>query len=168
MKNQVIEVLNKEHGRRVIEYWKSKGVDTKCLVGDCTKESFIGSYLRFYGVIDGKFDKYTEEDVSYYNAEIIELPEEKTFPRVMLVSDDGDAWYKRVVFMKKCNRYLSWLKAETVEESEGVYEATAWRYAKDVESKHRTITLSDINSKMDDIKKLFGARESDKVVIKID
>ena len=168
MKNQVIEVLNKEHGRRVIEYWKSKGVDTKCLVGDCTKESFIGSYLRFYGVIDGKFDKYTEEDVSYYNAEIIELPEEKTFPRVMLVSDDGDAWYKRVVFMKKCNRYLSWLKAETVEESEGVYEATAWRYAKDVESKHRTITLSDLNSKMDDIKKLFGAKESDKVVIKID
>ena len=167
MKNKVIEVLDREHGRKVIEYWKSKGVDTKCLVGDCTKESLIGSYLRFYGVIDGKFDKYTEEDVSYYNAEIIELPEEKPFPRVMLVSDDGDAWNKRVVFMKRCNRYLSWLKAETIEESEGVYEATAWRYAKEVESKPRTITLSDLNSKIEDIKKLFGIDNED-VIIKID
>ena len=25
MKNKVIEVLNKEHGKKVIEYWKSKG-----------------------------------------------------------------------------------------------------------------------------------------------
>ena len=85
----------------------------------------------------------------------------------MLVSDDGDSWYKRVVFMKKCNRYLSWLKAETIEESEGVYEATAWRYAKEVESKPRTITLSDLNSKIEDIKKLFGIDNED-VIIKID
>ena len=167
MKNQVIEVLNKEHGKKVIEYWESKGVDTKYFVGVCTKESFLGSETRFYGVIDGKFGNYTEEDVSYYNAEIIELPEEKPFPRVMLVSDDGDAWNKRVVFMKRCNRYLSWLKAETIEESEGVYEATAWRYAKEVESKPRTITLSDLNSKIEDIKKLFGIDNED-VIIKID
>jgi len=32
MKNQVIEVLNKEHGKKVIEYWESKGVDTKYFV----------------------------------------------------------------------------------------------------------------------------------------
>jgi hypothetical protein len=167
MKNQVIEVLNEEHGKKVIEYWKSKGVDTKGLVGDCTKESFLGSELRFYGVIDGEFNNYTEENASYFNAEIIELPEEKPFPRVMLVSDDGDAWNKRVVFMKRCNRYLSWLKAETIEESEGVYEATAWRYAKEVESKPRTITISDLNSKIEDIKKLFGIDNED-VIIKID
>ena len=167
MKNQVIEVLNKEHGKKVIEYWESKGVDTTYFVGVCTKESFLSSETRFYGVIDGKFGNYTEEDVSYYNAEIIELPEEKPFPRVMLVSDDGDAWNKRVVFMKRCNRYLSWLKAETIEESEGVYEATAWRYAKEVESKPRTITLSDLNSKIEDIKKLFGIDNED-VIIKID
>ena len=28
MKNQVIEVLNGEHGKKVIDYWRSKGVDT--------------------------------------------------------------------------------------------------------------------------------------------
>ena len=166
MKNQVIEVLNKEHGRRVIEYWKSKGVNTSVMMGVRTKKG--GDLCRYYGVIDGCFECYTERQAAENNAEIIELPEENSFPRVMLVSDDGDAWYKRVVFMKKCNRYLSWLKAETVEESEGVYEATAWRYAKDVESKHRTITLSDLNSKIDEIKKLFGISENDKVIIKLD
>ena len=86
----------------------------------------------------------------------------------MLVSYDGEAWYKRVVFMKRCNRYLSWLKAETIEESEGFYEATAWRYAKEVESKPSTITLSDLNSKIDDIKKIFGIGGNEDVIIKID
>ena len=166
MKNQVIEVLNREHGRRVIEYWKSKCVNTSVMMGVRTKKG--GDLCRYYGVIDGCFECYTERQAAENNAEIIELPEENSFPRVMLVSDDGDAWYKRVVFMKKCNRYLSWLKAETVEESEGVYEATAWRYAKDVESKPRTITLSDLNSKIEDIKKLFGIVGNEGVIIKID
>ncbi len=29
MKNQVIKVLSEEHGKKVIEYWKSRGVDTQ-------------------------------------------------------------------------------------------------------------------------------------------
>jgi len=165
MKNQVIEVLNKEHGKKVIEYWKSIGVDTRGYTGYLNRSD--RSTHRFYGVVNGSFDSYGKASLIKYNAEIIELPEENSFPRVMLVSDDGDSWYKRVVFMKRCNRYLSWLKAETIEESEGVYEATAWRYAKEVESKPRTITLSDLNSKIDDIKKLFGIDNED-VIIKID
>ncbi len=166
MKNQVIEVLDREHGKKVIDYWESKGIDTSGMLGIRTKKA--GSIFRYYGVIDGRFDCYSERQAAENGAEIVELPEENSFPRVMLVSDDGDSWYKRVVFMKRCNRYLSWLKAETIEESEGVYEATAWRYAKEVGSKPRTITLSDLNSKMDDIKKLFGISEKDKLVIKVD
>ena len=47
--------------------------------------------------------------------------------------------------------------------------SVAWRFAKDIEEpKEQIITLSDINSKMDDIKKLFGAEENDKVIIKLD
>ena len=108
MKNQVIEVLNKEHGKKVIEYWKSIGVDTKDWDGSNTKEN--GFPTRYYGVIDECFWCYSIDYVKDAKAEIIHLPtespkEEKSFPRIMLVSDDGDAWYKRVVFMKKCNRY---------------------------------------------------------------
>ena len=167
MKNQVIEVLNKEHGKKVIEYWKSRGVDTTGYIGCANKSD--GSLDRFYGIINGAFDSYEEASVIEYNAEIIELPKEKTYPRVMMVSDDERYWTKRVVFAEKCNMYLSWGNSVTIEQSEKTPSVLYWQFAKDIEEpKEITITLSDLNSKMDDIKKLFGARESDKVVIKID
>ena len=166
MKNKVIEVLNKEHGKKVIEYWKSKGVDTRSIDGCCTRDRKYDT--RYYGIIYGVFGMYAIDYVWDNNAEIIEIQEEKAFPRVMLVSYDGEVWYKRVVFMKKCGMFLSWDNAETIENAEWTYRVASWRYAKEVESKPRTITLSDLNSKMDDIKKLFGAEENDKIVIKVD
>ena len=166
MKNQVIEVLNKEHGKKVIEYWKSRGINTSGYCGCANKMD--GSMDRFYGVINGAFDNYEEVSVIEYNAEVIELPEEKVYPRVMLVSC-GEFWYKRVVLMEKCGKYLAWNNAKTMEEAENELYLAAWKFAKDIEEpKEITITLSDINSKMDDIKKLFGAEENDKVVIKVD
>lgn len=142
MKNQVIEVLNREHGKKVIEYWESIGVDTKDMDGSNTREE--ESAFRYYGVIDDYFYCYSIESVKNVNAEIIELPtesskEEETFPRVMLVNNGGNEWYKRVVFMKKCDRYLAWNKAETIEESESICGQTAWRYAKEVEPKQQTL-----------------------------
>ena len=167
MKNQVIEVLNEEQGKKVIEYWKSRGVDTTGYIGCANKSD--GSLDRFYGIINGAFDNYEEASVIEYNAEIIELPEQITYPKVMIVSEDGEKWHKRVVLMYKNGRYLAWNCAETFEEAEKKMNLTSWRFAKDIEEpKEFTITLSDINSKMDDIKKLFGAKESDKIVIKID
>jgi len=92
MNNKVIKVLDIEHGKKVIEFWKQY-CDTGVLRGDT-----IGDY---YGVINGKFDFWTFDEVRKYNAEIIELPEERAYPRVMLVSDDKMTWGKRVVFMEK-------------------------------------------------------------------
>ena len=158
MKNQVIEVLYKEHGKKVIEYWKSKGVDTSGMLGISTKE--CGYLCRYYGIIDGSFGCYSERQAAENNAEIIELPkEENSFPRVMLVSYDGEAWYKRVVFMKKCDRFLSWNKAETIEESESIYETTVWNYAKELPEKVE-LTKSEIAEK-------FGI-SIDQLVIKDD
>ena len=100
MKNEVIEVLNKEHGRKVIEYWKSKGVDVRGFSGNQTRED--DSEFRFYGFINGEFNNYRRKSVYLHKAKIIELPiespkeEEEPFPRVMLVSDDEIKWYKRV------------------------------------------------------------------------
>ena len=134
MKNQVIEVLDRAHGSRVIEYWKSQGINTMCMNGDCTREDKCDN--RYYGVINDKFGCYTISYMIKHNSEIIELPkEEKSFPRVMLVGDDSNSWYKRVVFMKKCDRFLAWVNAKTVEESEDIYEATTWRYAKELPEK---------------------------------
>ena len=148
MKNQVIEVLDRAHGRKVIEYWKSRGVVT-LLNGDSTRDGKY--YFRYYGVINDKFDCYSMDFVYKHNAEIIELPteypkEEKPFPGVMLVSDDGNSWHRRVVFMKRCDRYISWINAETIEESENIYKTTSWRYAKELTEKVE-ITKSQIADK---------------------
>ena len=149
MKNQVIEVLNKEHGRKVIEYWKSKGFNTDDFKGNKTRED--DSDFRFYGVINGRFGNHNKKTVDLYNAEIIKLPveshkKENPFPRVMLVSDNGNSWHKRVIFMKRCGRYISWVNAETIEESESIYEATSWRYARELTEKVE-ITKAEISDK---------------------
>ena len=149
MKNQVIEVLDREHGKKVIEYWKSKGFNTDDFKGNQTRED--DSEFRFYGVINGEFNNYRQKSIYLYKAKIIELPtespkEEKQFPRVMLVSDDGNSWHRRVVFMKRCGRYISWIDAETVEESESIYKTTSWRYAKELIEKVE-LTKSQIADK---------------------
>ena len=76
MKNQVIEVLNKEHGKKVLEYWKSRGFDVEDFSGDQTRED--DSAFRFYGVINGEFNNYLRKSVDLYKAEIIELPSDFT------------------------------------------------------------------------------------------
>ena len=145
MKNQVIEVLNKEHGKKVIEYWMSQGADNRGLEGINTKDG--GNAFRYYGLINNSFCAYSINSVKRANAEIIELPkEEKKFPRVMLVSDDGNSWNKRVVFMKKCDKYISWVDAETIEESENIYKTAYWRYAKELNEKVE-LTKSQIAEK---------------------
>ena len=86
MRNQVIEVLDRAYGSRVIEYWQSKGVDTRGMCGSFTKED--GESARYYGVINDMFDCYSISFVRKHKAEIIELPIENSrpFPKPMIVS----------------------------------------------------------------------------------
>ena len=136
MNNKVIKVLDVEHGKKVIEFFKQY-CDTGVLRGDN-----VGSY---YGFINGRFDFLTFDEVRGYNAEIIELPElpeDRTYPRVMLVSDDKMTWDKRVVFMKKNGGFLAWEFAETLEEAEKRVGTNFWKYAKEIESIQ--VTLEEI------------------------
>ena len=158
MENSVIKVLNRRHGLKVLNYFDLQGIDTANFWGNCTEES--NGIAIYYGVINDKFSNYTLEEVKAYSAKIIELPkEENSFPKVMLVSRDGKAWYKRVVFMKKCDRFLSWINAETIEESESSYEIISWYYAKELPEKVE-LTKSEIAEK-------FGI-SVDQLVIKDD
>ena len=131
MNNKVIKVLNTEHGAKVIEFFKQY-----CDTGEFTGNS-IGDY---YGIIYGKFDVWDIDEIG--NAEIIELPEEKAYPRVMLVSDSKTNWYKRVVFMEKLGGFVAWDRAETLEDAEKAKEAVFWKYAREIEQVE--VTLEEI------------------------
>ena len=63
------------------------------------------------------------------------LDQEKTYPRVMWVSDANDTNLanKRVVFMEKCGKYVAWGIAETLEEAEKETNAAGWKYAWELE-----------------------------------
>jgi hypothetical protein len=89
MKNQCIKVLNKEHGKKVIEYFKSLGGD-KDADGDC-----IGWY---YGIFNGKFNL----NLTPYDSEVIELPTEPEFKRgdKVWVWDDDDVISERIFLTK--------------------------------------------------------------------
>jgi hypothetical protein len=78
MKNQCIKVLNEQHGKKVIEYFKSLGGD-KDADGDC-----IGWY---YGIFNGKFNL----NLTPCDSEVIELPtKESEFKR----GDKVFVWYE--------------------------------------------------------------------------
>lgn len=131
MNNKVIKVLDREHGKRVIEFWKQY----------CDTRDFEGTWIGdYYGIINGNFSVWSIHETRKYNVEIIELPEEKTYPRVMLVSNDNiKGEYRRVVFMEKCGGFLAWTKAKTFEEAEKITDITFWRYAKEIEPIEVTI-----------------------------
>ena len=125
MNNKVIKVLDREHGKKVIEFWK-KYCDTGLWKGDA-----IGDY---YGIINGKFYNWILDEVEAYNAEIIELPEERAYPRVMLVSQDNIYWgNQRVVFTEKQGKFIAWTNAKTLEEAETQVSTLPWNYAKEIE-----------------------------------
>ena len=133
MNNKVIKVLDREHGKKVIEFFKQY-CDTGRLEG--IRNGF------YYGLINGEFDIWDVDEVREANAEIIELPEEKTYPRVMLVSLGKKYWFKRVVFMEKCEGFLAWSRSETLEAAENEKDTYFWRYAKEIEPIE--VTLEEI------------------------
>ena len=176
MKNQVIEVLDREHWKKVLEYWESKGIDTSCMLGISTKK---GGYLcRYYGVIDGYFGAYSEKEAAENNAEIIHLPtespkEEKPFPRVMLVSNNpikgSNEGIKELVIsivdglaisvggpQYSLELYYQDLKEE---KANPIFRLYPWRYAKELPEKVE-LTKSEIAEK-------FGI-SIDQLVIKDD
>ena len=67
-------------------------------------------------------------------AEIISKkePEKSEYPRVMLVSDDEENWWPRVVFMEKNGKFIAWNYAKTIEEAGEVCKTTVWLYAKEL------------------------------------
>lgn len=71
--NCVIKALNKEHGKKVIQWWKDQGVNTRDYVGSQTAETH-GDYY-YYGLANGYFDNFRLSWVENQNLKIIEPPE---------------------------------------------------------------------------------------------
>lgn len=109
---------------------------------DQAHEGYVVGHLEHEGnkvfvIDDGEYYQ------AYKNAKDIEEPIEITleelrtmknpYPKVMWVWEhEGAKPKKRVVFMEKNGEYLSWVNAETLEESENYTGVTYWQYARDI------------------------------------
>ena len=69
--NTVIKCLTPEHGKEIIQWFKSQGVDTREYTGKYYENN--GYYFIYYGVINNHFDNYSIDQVKADNAKIIEL-----------------------------------------------------------------------------------------------
>jgi len=147
MKNQVIEVLNLDHGKKVIQYWKSRGMNI-------THEGFrtqdYNDSHRYYGIINGKFDNYSYVVVMNSIVEIITLPEGKTFPREMLVwFDDGREFKLDVIGYCEGQEYPFITK-----DINHKFTYIGFKYAKEIDAESTveiTIKINGKESKLSDL-----------------
>ena len=66
--------------------------------------------------------------------------------RVMEVSDDNIKWEKRVVFMQKNGKFLSWLGATNIEDSKCIKGTCHWQFAREISAPQIVVlTLKDIS-----------------------
>lgn len=108
------------------------------------KDSWVtsGEGCKYYHKHDnmiGYYQMNLPENRIIVNLKDIVMKEEKTFPRVMLVSHNNniEKAIPRVVFIIKNNKYIAWNDAKTIEEAEKETNVTAWEYAWELEEKSR-------------------------------
>jgi hypothetical protein len=149
VEKKFIKSLSETHGVKIIEFFEKEGVENpKGWCGDAV------------GLCYGRLTYMTQSDVYDIGGEIIELPEENVYPKVMMVSDfpitKGNKGQQRVVFMEKMGKYLAWANVETIEDAEKEMMITTWNYAVDVpkENPQKTEMLKRVEELKSNIAKM--------------
>jgi hypothetical protein len=148
--NTRIEALNEAHGQQIVDFYKSQGFDAGGFFG-CNNR-LDGDNRRYYGVkSNGDFESsFFGTDFTLLTLEEAKLlVQEKTYPRVMLVSNVNniEAASQRVVFMEKNGYFLAWENAKTLEEAENELNIFNWDFAWELEEKTRfPFTLTPFNA----------------------
>jgi hypothetical protein len=148
--NTRIEALTPEHGKQIIEFYKSQGFNIDDYIGYNNK--LQGDNYRYYGVnVNGNFygAKFNIDFKILTLEEAKLLVQEKTYPRVMLVNDENNikSAVQRVVIMEKNGYFLTWTNAETLEEAEKEMDIYHWEFAWELEENARfPFTLTPFNA----------------------
>ena len=153
VEKKFIKSLSVEHGAKIVEFFEKHGAKNP--------KNYCGDAVGLcYGVIHGYLTFQGQCEVNEIGGEIIELPEENVYPKVMMVSNypisEKDKGYKRVVFMEKQGKYLAWQNAETIEAAEKETVIASWKYAIDVpkENPKKTEMLKRVEELKSNIAKM--------------
>ena len=148
-----IKSLSVKHGAKIVEFFVKHGAKNN--------ENLKGNTIDFYyGVINGNLTFKSLNRVLERGGEIIKLPEENVYPKVMMVSDcpiiKGNKGNQRVVFMEKMGKYLAWANVAIIEDAEKEMMTTTWNYAVDVpkENPQKTEMLKRVEELKSNIAKM--------------
>ena len=116
-------------------------------------------YYQAYGFHNRQWYPEVETNLPSYSVKEFLKPENE-YPKVMMVSknpiktkEDFKNAKKRVVFMKKNDRFIAWFDADTIEKSENITLTACWNYAIDLdwqpeeETKPIKLTMEQIAEK---------------------
>ena len=130
----------------------------------CKKFDILGLIWRSGDPYPGnlRWDEYRAEtcylpskgqlcDLSYFAQEGYEILtidqlldfQSNEYPKVMEVSEDGNSWHKRVVFMEKNGKFLAWAAAESIEEAEHKVHTCVWEFAREIDEPEE-MTLEEV------------------------
>jgi len=153
VEKKFIKSLSVEHGAKIVEFFEKHGAKNP--------KNYCGDAVGLcYGVINGYLTFTRQSEIIERGGEIIKLPEEKEYPKVMMVSNspinEHNPGYKRVVFMEKLDNYLAWQYAETIEAAEKEICIASWSYAVDVpkENPQKTEMLKRVEELKSNIAKM--------------
>jgi hypothetical protein len=113
--NTVIQSKGSEHGKRIIEWWKAQGVDTRLYEGD--------SNGYYYGLIDSVFD-YCKTLPT--NTTIIELPEYKPKKNVhrlngfIYITNDEEIKIGDLFYLYDANIIAKYVNVKPVKEAKKI------------------------------------------------
>ena len=153
LNNTCIKCESIKHGAEIVKFYKDNGWNTNGIEGIDTN--------AFYGVFEGIFDCQLIPNISKVISlkQAKELVKDNQYPKVMWVSEVKDFVdaKKRVVIAQKCNKFIAWSNAETLEDAEKQISTWTWCYAKDIESEENPLKarIEKLEIELNEIKKLI-------------
>lgn len=153
LNNTCIKCLSKEHGAEIVKFYGDNGVENAYFIG-----SDVGN---FYGVLNWSFGSRSSSDEMKLLTlqEAKDLVKENQYPKVMWVKNNQDTqWVRRVVFAYKCEKFISWVNAEKLEDAENYSGVAYWDLAKDneiVEENPLKARIEKLEIELNELKKLI-------------
>ena len=131
LKNTCISTENMNQSNKILKFYQSFGYFLKTKTNWKCPKNTIGGYI-------GPSELYENEIVHIYwptaieNKQVIKLPKtsRRKFPREMMVSNEGNHWFRRTVIGKIKNEKPYVTKSEGTPSS--IYMLFSWALAKEI------------------------------------
>ena len=128
-----LEGFPREIVERMLECQVEQGKHRDVSVFECipNADQHSGGF-NWRDTIEG--DNWWSKIIDYKNFDTFfkKYPKTSQYPKVMMVGNSYPLTRKRVVFMEKCEKFLTWDSADNLKDAENVISVIPWKYAEDI------------------------------------